>query len=85
MATMVRKQIYIEAEQDARLKKLAQETGRSEAEIIRQALDRHATETLPKRTKHQAWEVERAYIEQLMQQAPADGTRTWTRDELYER
>lgn len=85
MTTMVRKQIYLEAEQDARLKKLAQETGRSEAEIIRQALDRHATETPLKRTKHQAWQIERAYIEQLMQQKPADTTRTWTRDELYER
>ena len=82
---MVRKQIYLEAEQDARLKKFAQETGQSEAKIIRQALDRHAMETPPKRTKHQAWEIERAYIEQLMQQTPADATRTWTRDELYER
>ncbi len=85
MATMIRKQIYLEADQDARLKKLAQETGQSEAEIIRHALERHAMGTLPKRTKLQAWLAERAYIEQLMQQGPVVGARTWTRDELYER
>lgn len=35
----VRKQIYIDHWQDARLAQLAEETGSSEAEIIRHALD----------------------------------------------
>ncbi|MCS7059359.1 MAG: ribbon-helix-helix domain-containing protein [Meiothermus sp.] len=36
---MIRKQIYIAPEQEAKLKRLARATGRTEAEIIRQALD----------------------------------------------
>lgn len=37
---MMRKQVYIEPRQDELLKRWAEETGRSEAETIRQALDR---------------------------------------------
>lgn len=36
---MVRKQIYITQEQDERLKRLAEEQGLSEAEVVRAALD----------------------------------------------
>jgi predicted transcriptional regulator len=36
---MIRKQIYLAPEQEAKLKRLARITGRSEAEIIREALD----------------------------------------------
>lgn len=36
---MVRKQIYIAPEQEAKLKRLAKAAGRSEADIIRKALD----------------------------------------------
>jgi hypothetical protein len=39
---MVRKQIYLEAAQDRLLKRLAAEAGVSEAEVIRQAVARHA-------------------------------------------
>jgi len=46
MATKVRKQIYIDAEQEAALKRLAKDKGISEAEIIRQAIDRYA-QSLP--------------------------------------
>ena len=37
MQQMVRKQIYIERRQEARLKRLAKESGVSEAEIVRRA------------------------------------------------
>jgi len=46
MATKVRKQIYIDAEQEAALKRLAKDKGISGAEIIRQAIDRYA-QSLP--------------------------------------
>lgn len=36
---MIRKQIYIAPEQEAKLKRLARATGRSEADIIREALE----------------------------------------------
>jgi hypothetical protein len=44
MVSKIRKQIYIEARQDNSLKESAQRTGLSEAEIIRQAIDRHVSE-----------------------------------------
>ena len=37
---MVRKQIYIEERQETRLKRVARARGMSEAEVIRQAIDR---------------------------------------------
>jgi hypothetical protein len=40
-STMVRKQLYIAHEQDRALKEQAREEGLSEAEIVREALDRH--------------------------------------------
>jgi hypothetical protein len=42
MSDMVRKQIYIYRRQETLLKRLAQQRGMSEAEIIRQAIDREA-------------------------------------------
>ncbi len=41
MVSKIRKQIYIEAEQDNLLKESARRTGLSEAEIIRRAIDWH--------------------------------------------
>ena len=40
MASMVRKQIYLTVEQDRRLRRAAKKHRRTEAEIIRDALDR---------------------------------------------
>ena len=40
MAQMIRKQIYIQKRQQAMLKRLAKARGTSEAEVIRQAIDR---------------------------------------------
>jgi len=38
---MIRKQLYITREQDRALKRRAREQGASEAEVVREALDRH--------------------------------------------
>ena len=53
MAKMIRKQVYIEPEQDERLKEWAEETGKSEAEIIRQALDRWLASEERRREQYQ--------------------------------
>jgi len=85
MATKVRKQIYIEPQQDVILKRLARERGVTEAEIIRQSIDQH-TRVLrfPKRDLT-AWEEERAYILHLIQQGTVAGGRAWRREDLHER
>jgi hypothetical protein len=84
MTIKVRKQVYIEPHQEELLKHLARETGLSEAELIRQAIDRHTRTFIP-RPDLKAWEKERTFIVHLMQQDPAPGQRTWQREELHKR
>lgn len=85
MSTMIRKQIYIEPEQEAQLKQLASRTGLAEAELIRQAIDQYVATArrLPRNLK--VWEEEKRYIEALMAQGPVEGERTWRREDLYDR
>ena len=85
MSTKVRKQIYLEAEQDERLKAMAAQTGASEAEIIRDALDRHAGGPQAGRRDLRAWAEERAFIAGRMAGGPVPGQRTWQREDLHER
>jgi len=85
MTRRVRKQVYIDAAHESMLKQIAQSTGVTEAEIIRQAIDRQArTSWLPKRDLA-AWEDERAFITGLIRKGPLPGGRVWKREELYER
>lgn len=39
MPAMIRKQIYIEPSQDRQLKRMAKQTGKTQSEMIRKALD----------------------------------------------
>jgi len=85
MARMVRKQVYIESRQEILLKRLAQQAGTTEAEIIRQAIDLHAkTVILPNRDLT-AWLRERSFVDDLIRQEPVPGGRAWQREELHER
>jgi hypothetical protein len=85
MPRRIRKQIYIDPEQERALKRVSEETGLSEAEIIREAIGRQ-TRILwfPKRDLA-AWERELAFIDGLITQGPVEGGRKWRREELYER
>ena len=85
MATKVRKQIYIEPHQDTILKQIAGETGISEAEFIRQAIDLQAHLFRPAKTDLSAWAKEKAFITDLIEQGPVSGGRSWQREDLYER
>lgn len=84
MAKMIRKQVYIEPRHESLLKHLMRETGMSEAELIRESLDRQGRIFhLPRDLR--AWHEERAFIVQLIEKGPALGKRSWKRDELHER
>ena len=85
MAAKVRKQIYIEPEQENLLKRLAASTGVSEAELIRQAIDRHARSLDLTIRDPAAWEAERAFIDGLIAKGPLPGRRDWSREDLYDR
>lgn len=87
MATqMVRKQIYIKKRQEIMLRQLSQARGLSEAEIIRQALERETgMRATHARESSTAW----AEILQFVQErksALAEGGKPvkWDRQELYE-
>jgi len=84
MGTMIRKQVYLEARQEALLKQVAKETGQSEAEIIRAALDTWLAAEAQQRRAHQAWQAEKAFIASLLAQGAVEGERTWTREAIYE-
>ena len=84
MARMVRKQIHIEPRQEALLKRLARETGMTEAELIRRAID-HQERVIHFPRDTRAWREERDFIARLMEQGPVPGGRTWRREELHER
>ncbi|HMQ31569.1 MAG TPA: ribbon-helix-helix domain-containing protein [Chloroflexaceae bacterium] len=85
MAVKVRKQIYLDPDQETLLKRLAGATGLPEAELIRQAIDRHIAGGLRLHRDRAAWAEERDYIAELMARGPVAGRRTWQREDLYDR
>jgi hypothetical protein len=85
MTTLIRKQIYIESEQDALFKRLSGETGTSEAELIRQAINRQLRATIQPHRDLNVWQRERVFLHQLIDQPAAPSSRQWTRDDLYDR
>jgi len=80
---MVRKQVYIEARQERLLKRMSEARGVTEAELIRDGIERVAL--APHRpTDKGAWRREERFIRaKRMFDVPQTG-RGWTRDELYE-
>ncbi|XWK86137.1 MAG: ribbon-helix-helix domain-containing protein [Phormidium sp.] len=85
MSAKIRKQIYIEPHQENLLKAIAQKTGISEAEIIRQAIDLHIA-SIPVSQKNLAtWEAEKEFINSIKKRNALPGGRDWRREDLYER
>ncbi len=85
MSTKIRKQIYLEREQDLKLKELSAATGLSEADIIRRTLDRGLSTISEERAEFSAWLDELHFIREWVSQGPVEGSRKWTRDELHDR
>jgi hypothetical protein len=86
MPEKVRRQIYNDKWQRAQLKRAAKAHGVSEAELIRQAIDQKLAGSgsrLPR--DPEAWERAMGLMRSLQAQGPLpNGSRTWTREELYE-
>jgi 5-formyltetrahydrofolate cyclo-ligase len=84
---MVRKQIYLPKQQNQTLKRLAKQRGISEAEVIRQALDREAELAVPVvHDSHKALENIFTYVESLRNRPEfmQDKPYKFNREELYE-
>jgi hypothetical protein len=84
MSQLVRKQVYIEPRHETILKRATAETGLSEAEIIRQAIDLWQEQVVERQRARELWGQERAFIESWAALGTVPGGRSWTRDELYE-
>ncbi len=85
MTHMLRKQIYIPKRQQVILKRLAKARGLSEAEIIRQAIEREVAANAARPVAGDRSALEDFIRFGLARQAEPDSTpRTWTRDELYD-
>lgn len=85
--TKIRKQIYLEPHHEAVLKSLCEQTGQSEAQLIRSALDQHLLQgyVLPPNIPDlAAWETEKKFIAALQRKPAITGARDWSRDDLYE-
>ena len=76
MPVKVRKQIYLEPAQESMLKRIAGVTGVSEAEIIRQAINRHLQQVRMPPRGRRAWIVGRAYLAQLVAPHAPGGARS---------
>jgi hypothetical protein len=87
MTDMVRKQIYISRRQQAFLKRISLLRGLSEAEIIRQAIDREAGKILPQpaQASEQAWQDELNFMHALRERSERYPEPVhWDREALYE-
>jgi len=85
MTHMLRKQIYIPKRQQVLLKRLAKARGLSEAEIIRQAIEREVAASAARPVVGDRSALEDFIRFGLARQAAPDSKpRTWTRDELYD-
>ena len=85
MTQMLRKQIYIPRRQQVQLKRLAKARGVSEAEVIRQAIEREVLLTAARPAANDRSALEEFLRFGAARRATADTTeRTWTRDELYD-
>jgi len=82
---MIRKQVYIEPRQEQLLKSLAKKLGVTEAELIRQGIDRGVEAMRVFRPDPLAWREVEEYILRRMRGGTRTGKRRWTREELYGR
>lgn len=87
MPRMVRKQIYIEAEQDKALKKAARVHGVSQAELIRKGIGERIVSLAETAVGNDhAWRKAMKVMKARARKSGASGSRrTWKREDLYDR
>lgn len=84
MGRMVRKQIYIEPEQEELLKRRARELGVTQAELMRRGIDQTSRVPVASFPDRRAWEEARAFIMRRGGVVAPQTGREWTREELYD-
>jgi hypothetical protein len=84
MVRMIRKQVLLNARQDALIKRRARELNMSQADVLRERVDGLAMEEAAPRLDRKAWLRERKFMMTRVGLASASARRTWTREELYD-
>ncbi len=84
MEEMIRKQVYIEPRQERLLKERARRYRVTEADLIRQAIDRGLERTALSIPDPEAWKAFKRRVAPK-KGGPVRSVRRWTRDELYTR
>jgi len=86
MAEMVRKQIYIEDRHERLLKRISKTRGVSEAELIRQAIDRQTIggNAFPFEPDQAAWDEILRFVEKRTSLLRGGLPYRWNRLEVYE-
>jgi hypothetical protein len=84
MSRMVRKQVYISAEQDKLLKRRAKALGVTEAEVVRRGIELASSDSASLPFDRRAWEEELRFIRERAGIQELGKARGWTREELYE-
>jgi hypothetical protein len=82
---MSRKQIYLQPDQDRRLRALARRRGRTESQLVREGVDKILNEPTASGFDPEAWKKELAFIDSLIRKGPIKGKRIWKREDLYGR
>jgi hypothetical protein len=85
MAGMIRKQVYIEPRQERLLKERAKKYRVTEADLIRQAIDRGLERTSLRAPDPEAWKVVERFIARRRKGRARQAKRTWRREDLYDR
>ena len=85
MARMVRKQVYLNPRQDELLKAASAQTGKTESELIREAIDEIYDAATARVEREAAWLRWRADSEDFARFiAERGGIEPWDRESLYE-
>jgi hypothetical protein len=87
MAEMVRKQIYIAERHERLLKRISKARGVSEAELIRQAIEREAVggKSLPLMPDQSAWDEILRFVSRRKSLLPSGRPYRWDRLDAYEK
>ena len=83
---MVRKQVYIEPDQERALKQLAQDSGLKESELIRRGIDLVLLQDDIHARRLVAFRKTQTLADQVRELGPAKrkGKRGWKREDLYD-
>lgn len=83
---MVRKQVYIEPQQELLLKEKAAQFGVTEAELIRRAIDLmfRGRIPVPAWKDEDAWREALAFMRERAKRPLKERPRTWTREDAYD-